>query len=112
MFAPFTALGKQLQALFQLDRPPAVRAEHGRLEILIRGTGMTDDPVDTQVALASQITDAARPLLLQHRKREHRRYADRAIAVSFEDERVMATGLATSRFTYVALIPHEAPPTR
>ena len=40
MFAPFTALSKQLQAIFQLERPPAVRVEHGRLGILIRGTGV------------------------------------------------------------------------
>ncbi len=107
MFAPFTALSKQLQTLFQLERPPAVRKEHGRLEILLRGTGMTDAPISERVATAHQISDAARPLIREHRKREHRRYADRAIAVSFEDEQVMDAGIATSRFTYVALMPHD-----
>lgn len=107
MFAPFTSLSRQLQAVFQLQRPPAVRAEHGRLEILIRGTGMTEEPLGDRVSLAHQITEATRPLLRQYSKRERRRYADRAIAVSFEDENVMATGIATSRFTYVALMPHE-----
>lgn len=107
VFAPFTVLSKQLQTIFQLERPPAVRKEHGRLEILLRGTGMTDAPLSDRVTTAHQITDAARPLLRQHSKRERRRYADRAIAVSFEDEKVMDTGIATSRFTYVALMPHE-----
>jgi len=107
MFAPFTGLAKQLQAIFQLDRPPAIRKEHGRLEILLRGTGMTDAPMSERVATAHQISDAARPLISQHRKREHRRFAERAIAVSFEDEQVMDAGIATSRFTYVALMPHD-----
>jgi hypothetical protein len=108
MFAPFTALSKQLQSIFQLERPPALRVEHGRLGILIRGTGVSDDPLADRIALAHQITEATRPLLRQYSKRERRRYADRAIAVSFEDEQVMETGIATSRFTYVALMPHDA----
>jgi hypothetical protein len=106
MFAPFTALSKQLQTIFQLERPPAMRKERGRLEILLRGTGMTEAPISERIATAQQISDAARPLLLQQRKRDHRRYADRAIAVSFEDEKAMDSGIATSRFTYVALMPH------
>ena len=110
MFAPFTALSKQLQAIFQLERPPAVRVEHGRLGILIRGTGVSEEPMADRITLAHQITEATRPLLRQYSKRERRRYADRAIAVSFEDEQVTETGIATSRFTYVALTPHEAQP--
>jgi hypothetical protein len=106
MFAPFTALSKQLQTIFQLERPPALRKERGRLEILLRGTGMTEAPISERIATAQQISDAARPLLLQQRKRDHRRYADRAIAISFEDETAMDSGIATSRFTYVALMPH------
>jgi hypothetical protein len=107
VFAPFTGVSKQLQAIFQLERPPAVRKGRGRLEILLRGTGMTDAPMPERVALAHQIADAARPLIRQHGKRQRRRYADRAIAVSFEDEQVMDAGIATSKFTYVALMPHE-----
>ena len=107
VFAPFTATSRQLQSIFQLERPPAVRRERGRLEILLRGTGMTDAPLSDRVATAHQITDAARPLLRQHSKRGRRRYADRAIAVIFEDEKAMETGIATARFTYVALMPHE-----
>lgn len=110
MFSPFSTLSKELQAMFQLERPPSCRAEHGRLEILVRGAGITERPLDERVELAHRLVDAARPLLHADSKRERRRYADRAIAVNFEDEQVMQYGIATSRFTYVAAITNAAPP--
>lgn len=95
-------MARELQYTLQLDRAPACRGDHGRLEILLRGTGLTDDALENRVAFARRLTDAARPLLRAHRKREPRRFADRAIAVVFEDEQVVEGGIATSRFTYVA----------
>lgn len=102
MFSRYSAMARELQYTLQLDRAPACRGDHGRLEILLRGTGLTDDALENRVAFARRLTDAARPLLRAHRKREPRRFADRAIAVVFEDEQVVEGGIATSRFTYVA----------
>jgi len=107
LFSPYTALSKELQAMFQLARLPACRAEHGRLEILIRGAGMTAEPLSDRITLAHRLVDAARPLLRAHRKREGRRHADRAIAISFEDEQVIDGGIATTKFSYVALMGNE-----
>lgn len=107
IFSPYTALSKELQAIFQLPRLPACRAEHGRLTILIRGAGMTAEPLPDRIMLAHRIVDAARPLLRAHRKREGRRHAERAIAISFEDEEVIEGGIATTRFSYVALMGHD-----
>lgn len=108
MFSPLAAMSKELQATLQLDRTPSCRREHGRLEILLRGGGMTEAPRDQQIALARRLTDAARPMLRAHRKRDHRRLAERAIAVVFEDEQVVSDGIATSRFTYLASHDHDS----
>jgi hypothetical protein len=107
MFSPFTSISRELQSMFQLDRPPACRAEHGRFEILLRGAGMTAQPVDQRVALANELTDAVRPILRAEHKRKYRRYAERAISVVFEDEQVAGEGIATSRFSYVASFDHD-----
>ncbi|MEO7218839.1 MAG: hypothetical protein ABI026_11650 [Gemmatimonadaceae bacterium] len=102
MFSPYADLSRGLQETLRLDRLPACRSDHGRLEILLRGAGLTDRPLEERIAVAQQITDAARPLLRLHRKREHRRYAERAIAVVFEDEQLASAGIATMRFTFLA----------
>lgn len=102
MFSPFTAISRELQSTLQLDRLPACRSDHGRLEILLRGGGMTADTMENRIALARRLTEAARPILRARRKREHRRLADRAMAVVFEDEQIVADGIATSRFTFLA----------
>ncbi len=102
MFSPFTAISRELQAMLQLERQPAFRAEHGRLEILLRGSGITEQPQDQRIAIARRVTDAARPLLRVISNRQRRRYAERAIAVVFEDETIVDGGIATSRFSYVA----------
>lgn len=102
MFSPFSRMSRELQERLQLDRAPSCRVDRGRLEILVRGAGMTDAAVDSRVALAQRLTSAARPLLLAQRKRAHKRYAARAIAVVFEDEAIAQNGIATTRFTFVA----------
>jgi hypothetical protein len=58
--------------------------------------------MEQRVELARQVTATARPLLRVHSKRDRRRYANRAIAVIFEDETVVGDGIATSRFSFVA----------
>ena len=110
MFSPYMAMSRDLQAMFQLQRPPACRADHGRLEILLRGVGMTDEPLEQRVSLARRLTEAARPLLRAHSKHKHRRFAERAIAVVFEDEQVVGEGIATSRFSYLASHDYEITP--
>lgn len=107
MFSPYAAMSRELQSLFKLDRAPVCGAEHGRLEILIRGAGITDDALERRIAFARRLTEAARPLLRTHSKRKRRRYAERAIAVVFEDEKVVGEGIATSRFMYVASHDHD-----
>jgi hypothetical protein len=102
IFTPYADLSRGLQETLQLDRLPACRNEHGRLEILLRGAGLTDQPLESRIDLAQRITNAARPLLRLHRKREHRRYAERAIAVVFEDEQVVGSAIATMKFTFLA----------
>jgi hypothetical protein len=108
MFSPHTELSRQLQSMLTLDRAPSCSSDHGRLEILLRGSGMTDQSLESRVTLAQKLTDTARPLLRDKDKREHRRFAERAIAVVFEDEQVAGNGIATSRFTYVASVEHDA----
>jgi hypothetical protein len=110
MFSPYSELSRGLQETLQLSRLPSCRNDHGRLEILLRGAGMTDRPVDERVSLAQRLTHAARPLLRMHRKREKRRQAERAIAVVFEDEMILGNGIATTKFTYLAS--HDADPRR
>ena len=61
-----------------------------------------------RVTLASQLTDAVRPMLRAEHKRQYRRYAERAIAIVFEDEQVIGSGIATTAFTYIASVDHEA----
>lgn len=73
----------------------------------MRGGGMTDAPLADRVALARRLTDAARPLLAAHRKREIRRLGGRAISVVFEDEQIVDHGVATSRFSYLASHDHD-----
>jgi hypothetical protein len=102
IFSPYGDLSRDLQETLQLSRAPSCRSDHGRLEILLRGMGMTDRPVEERIALALNLTHAARPLLRMHRKRDRRRQAERAIAVVFEDEAIVGGGLATTRFTYLA----------
>ena len=108
MFSPYTAMSRELQSLLKLDRAPACRGDHGRFEILLRGSGITDAALENRVALARRLTEAARPLLRAHRKKKQRVFGDRAIAVVFEDEQVVEDGIATSRFTYVASHDHDA----
>ncbi len=108
MFSPFMAMSRELQSMLQLQRPPACRAEHGRLEMLLRGAGITGQPLEQRVALARRLAEAARPLLRANSKRKQRRYAERAIAVVFEDEAIVDDGIATSRFSYVASHDYEA----
>ena len=102
IFSPYADLSRGLQETLRLDRLPACRRDHGRLEILLRGAELTDRTLEERITLAQQLTDAARPLLRLHRKREQRRYAERAIAVVFEDEQVVNSGIATMRFTFLA----------
>lgn len=102
IFSPYADLSRGLQETLQLDRLPACRSDHGRLEILLRGAGMTERPLEERITLAQQLTNAARPLLRMHRKRDRRRYADRAIAVVYEDEQVASAGIATMKFTFLA----------
>jgi hypothetical protein len=102
LFNPYNSVARELQAAFRLERPPACRVQHGRLEIVVRGAAMTSAPVEQRVALARQFTAMARPLLRAHSKRDRRRYASRAIAVIFEDETIVGDGIATSRFTFLA----------
>ena len=109
MFSPYADLSRGLQETLQLDRLPTCRNDHGRLEILLRGAGLTDRTLEERVTVAQQITNAARPLLRLHRKREHRRYAERAIAVVFEDEQIASSGIATMRFTFLASHDNDAP---
>jgi hypothetical protein len=101
-FSPFAKLSKELQATLRLDRAPSCRTEHGRLVIVLRGGGLTDQPLEAKIALAEQFAAAARPLLAESSRREHRRYAERAISVGFEDEIVIRAGIATTRFTFLA----------
>lgn len=107
MFSPYTHIARQVQAMFNIERAPGCRAEHGRFELVIRGAGMTDRPIAERVAFALQLTDAVRRLLRAESKRKYRRYGERAIAIAFEDEQVAANGIATSRFTYVASVEHD-----
>lgn len=107
IFLPYTRIGRQVQAAFNLERTPGCRADHGRFELLIRGAGMTDRPLEERVALAHQLTDVVRPLLRAERKRQLRRFGERAIAIAYEDEQVEANGIATSRFTYVGSVEHD-----
>ncbi len=107
IFSPLAGVAKDLQGALQLDRSLWCGKEHGRLEILMRGGGLTDAPLPERIALARKLTEAARPLLAEHRKREIRRLADRAIAVVFEDEQIIGDGVATSRFTYLASHDHD-----
>ncbi|MEO7042938.1 MAG: hypothetical protein ABI035_11810 [Gemmatimonadaceae bacterium] len=107
MFSPLAGFARDLQETLQLDRSLWCRREHGRLEIVMRGGGLTDAPLADRVALARRITDAARPLLADHRKREIRRLAGRAISVAFEDELIVNEGVATSRFSYLASHDHD-----
>jgi hypothetical protein len=112
LFYPFTDISSELQQTFRLERAPACRSEHGRLEILLRGAGITDQPLEQRLALARSLTDAIRPLLRRRSKREHRRLAERAISVVFEDEAVVGEGIATSRFSYLASHDPEPPKKR
>jgi hypothetical protein len=107
IFSPFAAMSSELQSRFGLERTPACRAQHGRLEILVRGARMTSEPLANRIALARRLTEAARPLLREHRKKQRRRLAERAISVVFEDEQVVEDGIATSKFTYVASHDHD-----
>ncbi len=101
IFLPFASISRELQSVFNLDRAPGCRAEHGRFEILIRGAGMTAESMERRVALAHGLDEAVRPLLRDEGRRR-RRYAERAIAIVFEDEQIVGAGIGTSRFTYVA----------
>ena len=107
IFSPFAAMSRELQLQFALERPPACSAQHGRLEILLRGGGITTEPIETRIALARRLTDAARPIVREQRKSRRRRLAERAISVVFEDEQVVDGGIATLRFTYVASHDHD-----
>jgi len=107
IFSPLAGVAKDLQLSLHLDRTLWCRTEHGRLEIVMRGGGLTDDPLPERIALARKLTDAARPVLAAHRKRQIRRLAGRAIAVVFEDEQIVDDGVATSRFSYLASHDHD-----
>ena len=107
IFSPFAGMCRELQLHFGLVRAPACSATHGRLEILLRGGGNTTEPIEARIALARRLAEAVRPLLREQRKNRHRRLADRAISVVFEDEQVVDGGIATLRFTYVASHDHD-----
>ena len=102
MFSPYSQVAKQIRTRFGLERAPSCRFVHGRLELLIRGAGVTEQPVADRIVMARALVAELRPLLRDHSKREARRGADRAIAVVFEDEQVVGDGIATSRFSYLA----------
>ena len=107
MFSPLAGFAKDLQETLHLDRSLWCRTEHGRLEIVMRGGSLTDAPMAERLALARRITVAARPILADHRKREIRRLAGRAISVAFEDEQIVDDGVAMSRFSYLASHDHD-----
>ena len=101
-FFPFRLLGEQIQHEVGLSAPAACREDHGRLEVLIRGEGLSRADDDSVVRRAIDVTRAARQHAARSSQRRVSRKAKRAIVVIFEDELLHSGAVLTSRKTYVA----------
>jgi len=102
IFLPHADIADLLQAHFGFPRRPACRTQHGRFEVTVRGAGVTSQSVEQCVALAEAIAVTVRPLLTASHRHITRRSARYALRVTFEDERVVGHGVATSSLSYVA----------
>lgn len=109
---PHGHVADALQHAFSLPRPPLCRMQRSRFEIVVRGAGLSREPIDRCIAIADAMTDAARPLLAASHLRVARRAAAFAIRVTFEDEEIVAGGVATTRISYVAAMHDVAAPQR
>lgn len=108
IFLPHADIADVLQAQFALPRRPACRTQHGRFEVTVRGAALSAQPVERCVALAEAIAAAVRPLLAESHRSITRRSARYALRVTFEDERIVGRGVATTSVSYVATIGDDA----
>lgn len=107
LFMPFGEVSDALQKEFAFARPPACSKNRSRLQITIRGAGLTDESISVRLDLAVRLARSARPVLRASTTRDLRRRAGRAILIVFEDEKIVDGGVATARFSFLAPTAHE-----